>query len=92
MSTSNPLPPTQARLAALNRLKAKQKLTAAPPPEASGSNRNAIAGPSLVNKPGPVVPNARNAAQAQQEDQAPLKRDSSLVSLPVYRSLAQLII
>ena len=79
MSSSSTLPPSQARLAALNRLKAKQKLTAAPP-SGSGSNRNAEAGPSFVNKPAAVVPNARNAAQAQQEEQAPLKRDSSLVS------------
>ncbi|KAK1920999.1 hydrophilic protein [Papiliotrema laurentii] len=75
MSSSSSLPPTQARLAALNRLKAKQKLTSAPSPsEASSSS-----GPNLVNKPQAVPSTSRNAAAAQaNEDNAPLRRDQRL--------------
>ncbi|WVW85308.1 DNA repair protein [Kwoniella bestiolae CBS 10118] len=79
-----PLTPSQARLAALNRLKAKNKLT-------STSGANASAGPSTgstrdgghpyVHKAGNVPATARNMVQQQQqnkEEQAPLRRDPGL--------------
>ncbi|WVQ68556.1 DNA repair protein [Kwoniella botswanensis] len=87
-STSTPaaptLTPSQARLAALNRLKAKNKLT---------STSNAAAGPSTrdgsgggghpyVHKASNVPSTARNMVQQQQqskdEAQAPLRRDPGL--------------
>ncbi|KAL7420842.1 DNA repair protein rad14 [Cryptotrichosporon argae] len=72
------LTPAQARLAALNRLKAKQKLTA-PAPGSSSSSRNA-GGPPLVHKPGAAPASARNMVAQQQEKEAaaPLRRDPGL--------------
>ena len=67
---------SQSRLAALNRLKAKDKLTAPPSPASSGE-----AGPSYVNKRAAVPPTARNmVVQQQVVEEAPLRRDPGLVS------------
>ena len=81
MATRQPdLTPAQAKLAALNRLKAKQKLTAAPTstPGAGPSTRN---GQAYVHKPSAVPTTARNMVQeqGQKKDEAPLRRDPSLV-------------
>jgi len=74
------LSPSQARLAALNRLKAKDKLTGGPP---SNSLKNQ-SGPSYVNKRGPVPTSARNmVVQQQVVEEAPLRRDPGLVSYPM---------
>ncbi len=67
------LTPAQARAAALNRLKAKAKLSA---PAASSSR-------SLVNNAAPVPTNARNMVSAQADadaasSTAPLRRDPKL--------------
>ncbi|WWD19354.1 DNA repair protein [Kwoniella shandongensis] len=78
---------SQARLAALNRLKAKNKLTAAPPPSTSnnnaGSSRNGASSSSAapyVHKASAVPSSARNMVQqqAEKESQAPLRRDPGL--------------
>ncbi|OCF35762.1 DNA repair protein [Kwoniella heveanensis BCC8398] len=82
----------QARLAALNRLKAKSKLTSQPSSSsaaasgggASGSSRIAggSGGAGYVNKQANVPTSARNMVQQQQEGdkqpQAPLRRDPGL--------------
>jgi hypothetical protein len=83
MATQQPdLTPAQAKVAALNRLKAKQKLTAAPTstPGAGPSTRN---GQAYVHKPSAVPTTARNMAQeqGQKKDEAPLRRDPSLVCI-----------
>lgn len=72
------LTPQQARLAALNRLKAKQKLTAS----AGSSNEASSSGPGYVNKAAPLPSSARNMVAEQQaandEPAQPLPRDSRL--------------
>lgn len=85
------LTPAQARLAALNRLKAKERLTAASAqststpgagPSTSRNGQNGQNGGGYVNKPSNVPTTARNMVQAQSEakkDEAPLRRDPSLV-------------
>lgn len=83
MATTQPdLTPAQAKVAALNRLKAKQKLTAAPTstPGAGPSTRN---GQAFVHKPSAVPTTARNMVreQGQKKDEAPLRRDPSLVCI-----------
>jgi hypothetical protein len=87
MSTSAQpaLTPAQARLAALNRFKAKEKLSSAN--AVAGSSRNAVGsatgGPNYVHKPAAGPATARNIVAAQQaasEVQAPLRRDPGLVS------------
>jgi hypothetical protein len=85
MATTHPdLTPAQAKVAALNRLKAKQKLTAAPTstPGAGPSTRN---GQAYVHKPSAVPTTARNMVQeqGQKKDEAPLRRDPSLVCTPL---------
>ena len=69
-------------MAALNRLKAKQKLTAVPTstPGAGPSTRN---GQAYVHKPSAVPTTARNMVQeqGQKKDEAPLRRDPSLVCI-----------
>lgn len=88
MSTPD-LNPQQARIAALNRLKARDKFAAqssssVPNGQAgqgangAGTSRNGGAGPSLVNKAQAGPANSRDAVKGQ-EVEAPLKRDSSLV-------------
>jgi DNA-repair protein complementing XP-A cells len=81
--------PAEAKLAALNRLKAKQRLTAPIAPATStpgagpSTSRN---GQSYVHKPAAVPTTARNMVQEQaqgKKDQAPLRRDPSLVCIPV---------
>lgn len=102
MAESAPtLNPQQARLAALNRLKARDRFAAqsssAAPASGSGPGANAAAGSSrhggaqqpqhqqqqqqqsLVNKAQNGPANSRNGVVGQ-EAEAPLKRDSSLVS------------
>lgn len=87
------LTPAQARLAALNRLKAKERLAAASAQSTSTSSpgagpstsRNGQNGGGYVNKPSNVPTTARNMVQAQSEakkDEAPLRRDPSLVGCP----------
>lgn len=71
------LTPQQQRLAALNRLKAKQKLTAS----ATATTSNEKSGPGYVNRAAPVPSSARNMVAEQQasaESNAPLPRDSRL--------------
>jgi DNA-repair protein complementing XP-A cells len=92
MSMSNPgvppLPPSQARLAALNRLKAKDRLTApTSATTAGGSSRDGAnaRGPAqgYVNKPVAGPSSSRNALAEQSQDksgEAPLRRDPGLVS------------
>jgi len=80
MVTSAPtaLAPSQARLAALNRLKAKDKFTR-PPPTSTSLNQ---AGPSYVNKHAAEPLTARNMVVQQQQqvvEEAPLPRDPGLV-------------
>ena len=80
------LTPAQARLAAINRLKAKEKLTAVSPAQSTSTpgagpstSRN---GQAYVHKPAAVPTTARNMVQEQQvkgKDEAPLRRDPSLV-------------
>jgi hypothetical protein len=91
MSTPNPvvpaLTPSQARLAALNRLKAKDRLTAATVPTgAAGSSRDGAnaqrPGQGYVNKPVAGPSSSRNALAEQSQDKAgepPLRRDPGLV-------------
>lgn len=71
------LTPQQARLAALNRLKAKQKLS-----NTSSTSNDASEGPGYVNKSAPLPSSARNMVAEQQaaaeEPNAPLPRDSRL--------------
>lgn len=80
------LTPDQARLAALNRLKAKNKLTSNTtsgntPGPSNGNHGNA--GPAYVNSREAMPSSARNMVQQQAEaDKAkplPLRRDPSLV-------------
>jgi DNA-repair protein complementing XP-A cells len=90
MATQQPdLTPAQAKVAALNRLKAKQKLTAVPTstPGAGPSTRN---GQAYVHKPSAVPTTARNMVQeqGQKKDEAPLRRDPSLVCDPLSRHWA----
>ena len=74
-SSASTLSPSQARLAALNRLKAKDRLIAPLPISSSYSD------PSYVNKRSAVPTNARNMVDQQQiVDEAPLRRDPGLVS------------
>jgi DNA-repair protein complementing XP-A cells len=87
MASQQPdLTPAQAKVAALNRLKAKQKLTAAPTstPGAGPSTRN---GQAYVHKPSAVPTTARNMVQEQglKKDEAPLRRDPSLVCLSLWQ-------
>ena len=81
-STSS-LPPSQARLAALNRLKAKEKFASAGKPSSSnavaGSSRNPQQGTQYVNKQAAAPASARNMVQQQQQEE-PLKRNPGLVS------------
>ncbi|EKC98134.1 hydrophilic protein [Trichosporon asahii var. asahii CBS 8904] len=71
------LTPQQARLAALNRLKAKQKLS-----NTSSTSNDTSKGPGYVNKAAPLPSSARNMVAEQQaaaaETTAPLPRDSRL--------------
>lgn len=85
-TTAPVLTPDQARLAALNRLKAKNKLTANTTGgnSAGPSNGNhGNAGPAYVNRREAIPSSARNMVQQQAEaDKAkplPLRRDPSLV-------------
>lgn len=76
MSSTDGLTPAQARLAALNRLKAKNKLASAgAPAAASGSGAH-----PYVHKPAAVPSSARDMVQEQQQKEpaAPLPRDSRL--------------
>lgn len=90
-TTAPALTPDQARLAALNRLKARNKLAAS----ASSSNtvgpsngNQGNAGPAYVNRREAVPSSARNMVQQQAEaDKAkplPLRRDPSLVGRLFY--------
>jgi DNA-repair protein complementing XP-A cells len=89
------LTPAQARLAALNRLKAKERLTAPSAPQSTSTpgagpstSRNGQNGGGYVNKPSNVPTTARNMVQAQTDakgkDEAPLRRDPSLVGLQTH--------
>ncbi|GFZ52113.1 DNA repair protein rad14 [Saitozyma sp. JCM 24511] len=89
MSTANPgvpaLTPSQARLAALNRLKAKDRLTAPTAPTGPGSSRDGAnahrPGQGYVNKPVAGPSSSRNALAEQSQDkagEAPLRRDPGL--------------
>jgi len=80
------LTPAQARLAAINRSKAKERLTAASSaatstPGAGPSSNTSRNGQSYVHKPAAVPTTARNMVQEQggKKDEAPLRRDPSLV-------------
>ena len=79
------LTPAQARLAAINRSKAKERLTAASAatstPGAGPSSNTSRNGQSYVHKPAAVPTTARNMVQEQggKKDEAPLRRDPSLV-------------
>ncbi|WWC93286.1 DNA repair protein [Kwoniella sp. B9012] len=87
-STSTPaaptLTPSQARLAALNRLKAKNKLTSTSNATAGPSSRDSGGGVGhpYVHKASNLPSTARNMVQQQQqskdEAQAPLRRDPGL--------------
>lgn len=73
------LTPQQARLAALNRLKAKQKLSGST--STGASNDASTSGQGYVNKAAPLPSSARNMVAEQQaaaETNAPLPRDSRL--------------
>lgn len=74
------LNPAQARLAALNRLKAKAKLSAPAPTPSSSSSANAH---PLVHKPAAVPTTARNMVAAQadaatEDGSGPMRRDPRL--------------
>jgi len=88
-STQPELTPAQARLAAINRSKAKEKLTALPTstPGAGPSTRN---GQAYVHKPSAVPTTARNMVQEQgsKKDEAPLRRDPSLVGVSSLRQMS----
>lgn len=76
------LTPAQAKLAAANRLKAKQKLTAAPPSTPGAGPSSTRNGQAYVHKPSAVPTTARNMVHEQgqaKKDEAPLRRDPSLV-------------
>ena len=79
------LTPAQARLAAINRSKAKERLTAASAatstPGAGPSSNTSRNGQSYVHKPAAVPTTARNMVQEQggKKDEAPLRHDPSLV-------------
>jgi DNA-repair protein complementing XP-A cells len=62
---------SQARVAALNRLKAKERLTSTP-----GPSRDAT---KYINKPVAGPSTSRNAMAEQKTDEAPLRRDPGLV-------------
>ncbi|ORY32144.1 XPA protein C-terminus-domain-containing protein [Naematelia encephala] len=75
----NALSPTQARLAALNRLKAKSALTSQPPSAPSTSrDAQSAQGQQYVNKRAAVPATSRNMVQEQAKDEAPLRRDPGL--------------
>ena len=74
------LPPAQARLAALNRLKAKDKFGRTEQSTKAGSSREgAQQGPQYVNKQTLAPESTRNMVQQQkQDDSQPLKPNRSL--------------
>ena len=77
-STST-LPPAQARLAALNRLKAKDKFTGRP--EAGTSRDGALTSANAyVNKRTEMPSSARDMAAQQKAAEEPLKPNPGLVS------------
>ena len=78
--SSAPLNAQQSRLAALNRLKAKSRLTAVTPTDRpSTSSRDAGSAQKYVHNKAPEPSTARNMANAQNKaDDAPLRRDPGL--------------
>lgn len=98
------LTPAQARVAALNRLKAKERVLASNTPASTpgagpgpSTSRNGQNGAGYVNKPSAVPTTSRNMVQEQSQakgkEDAPLRRDPSLVShrsLPMLDSACQL--
>ena len=78
-SSTSTLSPSQARVAALNRLKAKDRLIGALPTAVSGSSRDVSSSSSYVNGQAAVPTSARNmVAQQQAEKEPPLRRDPGL--------------
>lgn len=85
MSDAGTLTAAQTRQAALNRAKAKERLSRVAEPSA-GSSRNGgqRGGQDLVHKPSAGPSTSRNAVEGQKGEVAPLRRDPGLVCTHYY--------
>jgi DNA-repair protein complementing XP-A cells len=80
MSSNPNLTPAQARVAAVNRLKAKDRLVGAPPTSVAAGKGGTAGAETGAKKGAPILKTSRNAVEGQKIEEAPLKRSSGLVS------------